>query len=128
MRSAIGVRGRPALSRCADRSGDEMVIGCGSRGWCCGRSVYGGRPGCSLLAAGALRELAASIDVIAGTRAVGLGGSVDRRPRRTGWCECFVAELAQDVVGAAAEFARDREAGAVVVDPFGDLEVVGMIG
>ena len=42
--------------------------------------------------------------------------------------ECVVAELAQDVVGAAAEFARDREAGAVVVDPLGDLQVVGVVG
>jgi hypothetical protein len=39
-----------------------------------------------------------------------------------------IAELAQDVVRAAAEFARDREAGAVVVDSLGDLQVVGVVG
>ena len=42
--------------------------------------------------------------------------------------ECVVAEFAQDVVGASAELARDREAGAVVVDPVGDLLVVGVVG
>ena len=68
------------------------------------------------------------IGVIAGTRAVGLGGNVDGRPRRAGWCECLLVEFAEDVVGAAAEFARDGEAGAVVVDPLGDFEVVGVVG
>src|SRR6266487_705495 len=38
------------------------------------------------------------------------------------------AELAQDVVGASAELAGNREAGAVVVDPPGDLAVVGVVG
>src|SRR5712692_5955661 len=42
--------------------------------------------------------------------------------------ECFVAEFAQDVVGASAELAGDREAGAGVVEPLGDLEVVGVVG
>src|SRR6266498_5707628 len=37
--------------------------------------------------------------------------------------ERLIAQFAQDVVGAAAELARDREAGAVVVDPACDLEV-----
>ena len=54
-------------------------------------------------------------------RLLGLRIGVDGR-------ESFVAELAQDVVGAAAEFARDRKAGAVVVDPLGDLLVVGVVG
>jgi hypothetical protein len=47
---------------------------------------------------------------------------------RVGRGECVVAEFAQDVVGASAEFARDREAGAVVVDPLGDVQVVGVVG
>src|SRR6266542_5312311 len=42
--------------------------------------------------------------------------------------ERFVAELAQDVVRAPAELARNREAGAVVIDPLGNLEVVGVVG
>ena len=57
------------------------------------------------------------------------GGGVDElRSRRLARGECVVAELAQDVVGAPAEFARDREAGAVVVDPLGDVQVVGVVG
>ena len=68
------------------------------------------------------------IGVIAGTRAFGLGGSVGGRVPRAGWFECLIAEFAQDVVGAAAELARDRKAGAVVVDALGDLEVVRVIG
>jgi hypothetical protein len=56
-------------------------------------------------------------------------GSVDElRCRRVNWGECVVAELAQEMVGAPAEFARDREAGAVVVDPLGDVQVVGVVG
>jgi hypothetical protein len=59
-----------------------------------------------------------------------LGGGVDElRGRR--WVargERVVAEFAEDVVSATAEFARDGEAGAIVVDPLGDLEVVGVAG
>src|SRR6266508_6323969 len=71
-----------------------------------------------------------SICVMTGRRAralAWLGGSRDRllglRVAVDGG-ERFVAELAQDVVGAPAELARDRQAGAVVVDPLGNLEVV----
>jgi hypothetical protein len=42
----FGVRGRPALSRCADLSGDEMIDWVLVPRSCCGRSVYGGRPAC----------------------------------------------------------------------------------
>src|SRR6266542_7287 len=42
--------------------------------------------------------------------------------------ERCIAQFAQDVVGAPAELARDREAGAAVVDPSGDLEVVVVVG
>src|SRR5213076_2468850 len=42
--------------------------------------------------------------------------------------ERCIAQFAQDVVGAPAELARDREAGAVVVDPGGDLQVVTVVG
>jgi hypothetical protein len=31
-------------------------------------------------------------------------------------------------MGAAAGFARDREAGAIVVEPVGDVEVVAVVG
>jgi hypothetical protein len=58
------------------------------------------------------------------------GGSCDRL--LVGWLldrgERLLAELAQEVVGAPAELARNREAGAVVVDPLGDLEVVAAVG
>jgi len=40
----------------------------------------------------------------------------------------LVAELAQDVVGASAELAGDREAGAVVIDPPRNLTVVLVVG
>jgi hypothetical protein len=57
------------------------------------------------------------------------GGRVDeRRSRQVGRGECVVAEFAQEVVGAPAEFARDRQTSAVVVDPFGDFQVVGVVG
>src|SRR5487761_1555189 len=69
------------------------------------------------------------IGLMMGERAViTSGGGVDElRFRRlvSGQCECVVAEFAQDVVSASAEFARDREAGAVVIDALGDVEVVG---
>ena len=70
------------------------------------------------------------IGLMMGERAtITSGGSVDElRSRRLGRGECVVAELAQEMVGAPTEFARDREAGAVVVDPLGDLQVVGMVG
>jgi hypothetical protein len=70
------------------------------------------------------------IGLMMGERAaITSGGSVDElRSRRVGRGECVVAELAQDVVGAPAEFAGDREAGAVVVDPLGDVQVVGVVG
>ncbi len=61
--------------------------------------------------------------------AIRSGGSVDElRLCQVGRGERVVAELAQEVVGAPAEFACDRETGAVVVDPLGDLEVVGVVG
>src|SRR6266536_2181344 len=75
-----------------------------------------------------------SICVTTGRRArvlAWLGGSLDRllgvRVALDGG-ERFVAELAQDVVGAAAELAGNGEAGAVVVDPLGDLQVVAVVG
>jgi hypothetical protein len=42
--------------------------------------------------------------------------------------ERLLAEFAQGVVGASAELAGDREAGAGVAEPLGDLEVVGVVG
>ena|SRR6266496_5775222 len=73
-----------------------------------------------------------SICVLMGMRTVlaRLRGSLDRllalRPFDRG--ERRIAQFAQEVVGAAAEFARDREAGAVVVDASGDLQVVVVVG
>ena len=77
--------------------------------------------------AGAGRE---GIGLMMGKRAViTSGGGLDELCSwRVARGECVVAELAQDVVGAPAEFSRDREAGAVVVDPLGDVEVVGVVG
>jgi hypothetical protein len=109
-------------------SGDEMIDGVLSPR-VCGRSVYGGRPAPGALAAGALRELAARHRFDDGqAHGEWLGGVGELCSRQVGRGECVVAEFAQDVVGAPAEFARDGEAGAVVVDPFGDLEVVGVVG
>src|SRR5207248_10647582 len=75
-----------------------------------------------------------SICVMTGRRAralAWLGGSCDRllglRVALDGG-ERLVAELTQDVVGAPAELARNREAGAVVIDPPGNLQVVGVVG
>src|SRR5262249_41721134 len=42
--------------------------------------------------------------------------------------ERLLAEFAQGVVRASAELAGDREAGAGVAEPLGDLEVVGVVG
>ena len=63
-----------------------------------------------------LARLRGSLD-----RLLALGLAFDRGERR-------IAQFAQEVVGAAAEFARDREAGAVVVDASGDLQVVVVVG
>ena len=42
--------------------------------------------------------------------------------------ERLVAELAQRVVAALEQFAREREAGAVAAEPLGGLQVVGAVG
>src|SRR6266542_4556024 len=71
-----------------------------------------------------------SICVMTGRRAralTWLGGSRDRLLGVRVACdggERVVAELSQDVVRAPAELAGNREAGAVVIDPLGNLEVV----
>src|SRR6266540_6817395 len=70
-------------------------------------------------------------DELARTAIAWLGGSVDRlldvRVDVDG-CERLLAEFAQDVVGAAAEFACDRERGAFVVGPLAHLQEVGVVG
>ena len=70
------------------------------------------------------------IGLMMGERAViTSGGGVDELcSRRIAGGECVVAEFAQDVVGAPAEFARDRQTSAVVVDALGDFQVVGVVG
>ena len=52
-----------------------------------------------------------------------LDGRVDVDGRKR-----VLAELAQDVVGAAAELTRDRERGAFVVSPFAHMQEVGWSG
>jgi hypothetical protein len=47
---------------------------------------------------------------------------------RVDGCERLLAELAQDVVGAAAEFACDRERGALVVGSLAHLQEVLVVG
>jgi hypothetical protein len=102
-------------------------------GRACGRSAFRGRPGCRGLAAGSVREPAAKHlrdDGLTRAGAGLLGRSLDRLlGLRLGFNrgERLIAQFAQDVVGAAAELAGDREAGAVVVDPSGDLEVVVVV-
>ena len=82
------------------------------------RGVWGSRP--------------QSICVTMGGRArvlVWLGGSCERL---LVWLldrgERLLAELAEDVAGAPAELAGDRQAGAGLVEPLGDLAVVGVVG
>ena len=112
-------------------SGDEMIDGVLSpRGL---RPLGLWRPASPVVGGGSIAGAGRKgIGLMMGERAViTSGGGVDElRFRRlvSGQCECVVAEFAQDVVGAPAEFARDRETGAVVVDPFGDVEVVGVVG
>src|SRR5438034_9606952 len=112
-----------------------MIDGvCSPRGGAGDRSVFRGRPGCRGLAAGSVREPAAKhLRADGRPRAVlaCLGGSLDRLLGL--WLafdggERRIAQFAQDVVGAPAELARDRQAGAVVVDPGGDLQVVTVVG
>ena len=103
------------------------------RGVACGRSVSQGRPGRWALAAGGLGERAAEHLRDDGRARVlmCLGGGSDRF--LFGGCvfdrgERVLAELAEDVIGAPAELAGDREAGAIVIDSVGDLEVVAAVG
>src|SRR6266536_5393729 len=73
------------------------------------------------------------ICVMTGRRARALAwlGSCDRLLRvrvALDGGERLVAELTQDVVGAPTELAGNREAGAVMVDPLGNLQVVAVVG
>src|SRR6266540_7090972 len=137
MTCEIPARGRPALPRCSDTewSGDKMIdrvwsprgllaaarslkaVQAGGR-W--RRGVWGSRPQSICVTTGGrarvLAWLGGSCDRLLGVRVAFDGG------------ECFLAELAEDVVGASAELAGDGEAGAGVVEPVGDLEVVGVVG
>src|SRR5438034_10117191 len=108
-------------------------MGCDPPRLVCGRSVFRGRPGCRGLAAGSVREPAAKHLRDDGLTRAGAGlsgGSWDRLlGLRLGFnrSERLIAQFTEDVVGAAAEFAGDREAGPVVVDPAGDLEVIVVV-
>jgi hypothetical protein len=111
-------------------SGDEMIDGVlsprGLRPLGLWRPASAERVGGGSIA-GAGRK---GIGLMMGERAaITSGGPVDElRCRRLGRGECVVAEFAQDVVGASAELACDREASAGVVDPLGDFQVVGVVG
>ena len=97
-------------------------MGCDPPRLVCGRSVFRGRPGCRGLAAGSVREPAAKDLRDDGLTRAGAGlsgGSWDRLlGLRLGFnrSERLIAQFTEDVVGAAAAFAGDREAGPVVVD------------
>ena len=83
------------------------------------RAPYGSWPQsiCVLMGMRAvLARLRGSLD-----RLLALRLAFDRGERR-------IAQFAQEVVGAAAELARDRETGAVVIDPPRDLTVVVVVG
>src|SRR6266511_5151677 len=89
-------------------------MGCYPAGLACGRSVFRGRPGCRGLAAGSVREPAAKH-----LRDDGLARGYWPVRRQLGSLlgsrlgfnrgERLIAQFTQDVVGAAAELARDRE-------------------
>src|SRR6266498_215397 len=101
-------------------------VGCG-RSICCGPAGRWAR--CLALADGALRERATLASRWSAGRArhpvphrcPGSLGGADTR-------EGLVAEGAQAVVAAAGEFAGDRQDGALVTEPGGDLLVVGVVG
>jgi hypothetical protein len=85
------------------------------------------------LAAGGLGEPVAEHLVDEGAPSVGGAGSGGSSERLLVCCrfdrgERLLAEFAQGVVGTPAELAGDREAGARVAEPLGDLEVVGVVG
>ncbi len=110
-------------------SGDEMIDGVlfprGLRPLGLWRPVSAGGVGGGSIARAGRKD----IGLMMGESAVITSGGVDELcSGRVAGGECVVAEFAQDVVGASAEFACDREAGAVVVDPLGDLQVVGVVG
>ena len=113
---AAGGLGEPAAEHLRDDGQASRPPRAGGR-W--RRGVWGSRP--------------QSIFVTTGRRArlqAWSGGSCDRL--LVGWLldrrERLLAEFAQEVVGAPAELAGDREAGTGVAEPLGDLEVVGVVG
>jgi hypothetical protein len=61
-------------------------------------------------------------------RCIGVSEGCARKPRGSGGLQRLVAELAQGVVAALEQLARDREAGAVAAESLGRLEVVVAIG
>jgi hypothetical protein len=129
-RTELIARGRPALPRCADvESGDKMVdrVLIPRLAFAVAQSleaVQAGGAGGRLHSGADRKHLrddgrarGAGLRSNCGGDHLLVGRRVDRR-------ECFVAELAQDVVRASARLARDRQAGAVVIDPPRDLPVV----
>ena len=85
------------------------------------QAPYGSRPQSICVPMGRRARVLAWLRRSSLDRLVGLPLAFNRGER-------CIAQFAQDVVGAPAELARDREAGAVVVDPTGDLEVVVVVG
>src|SRR6266851_4810357 len=69
-----------------------------------------------------------SICVTTGRRALVLAELGGSRDRLLDGGEGLIAQFAEDVVSASAKLAGKRDAGAVMVDPLGDLEVVAVVG
>src|SRR5829696_10436926 len=124
--------GRPALSRCTDglrRRDDRSGV---SREWFAAfRSMEAGQAGgrwrrehCGSWPQGHLGDDGRGEGCCSGRN----GDEFLAWGRVVECCERVVSELAEDVVRAPAEFALDGETGAVVVEAFCDLEVVGVIG
>jgi hypothetical protein len=130
-------RGVPSLTwvRGHGWSGDKMIDRvCSPRGLlAAARSLKAAQAG-GRWRRGVWGSRSQSICVMTGGRArvpVRLGGSSDRL--LVGGClfdrgDRVLAEFAEDVVGAPAELAGDREAGTGVAESLGDLEVVGVVG
>jgi hypothetical protein len=133
-RTKLLARGRPALPRCADsESGDKMMdrVLLPVIGFAVARSLeavqadgrwrqapFGSRPQTIVVTTGRRADCVRSS---CGDHILGAWRGLDRSER-------LVAELAQDVEGASAELASNRQTGAVVIDPPSDLTVVPVVG
>ena len=125
----------PGLSSVLERVlGDKMMDGVIPAA-ACDRSFLWGRPAWWAWRQATCGSRSQDIWMTMGmarTVLIGLGGGPDQLlgswEQLVDGGERFVAELAQDVVGAAAELARDRQAGALVVAALPNLQVVAVSG